>query len=53
MEHVDILQNIHGKPKGEGVVRFSKEEDAEDAINQLNGKNLDGRPISVRLHNEH
>lgn len=35
--------------KGFGTVRFTKKEDAERAMSQLNGVELDGRALEVRL----
>jgi RNA recognition motif-containing protein len=38
-----------GKKKGFGTVRFSKEEEAQEAINRLNGVELQGRDLDVRM----
>ena len=39
---------ISGRSKGYGIVEFSSVDDAQDAISQLNGEELCGRPINVR-----
>jgi len=36
-----------GRPKGFAFVQMGSEQDAQAAINALNGKELDGRPIKV------
>jgi len=36
-----------GRSKGFGFVEMSSEEEAKAAVDQLNGKDLDGRPIVV------
>lgn len=36
-----------GRSKGFGFVEFETEEDAQKALNELNGKELDGRTIVV------
>jgi len=38
-----------GRKKGFGFVRFSNEEDANNAIKELNGVELQGRALEVRL----
>ena len=38
-----------GKKKGFGTVRFFKAEDAKDAIDRLNGVELQGRELEVRI----
>jgi RNA recognition motif-containing protein len=42
-----IKDKYSGKSKGFGFVEMSTEEEAEKAKKELNGKDLDGRPISV------
>jgi cold-inducible RNA-binding protein len=36
-----------GRSKGFGFVEFENDDDAKKAIDELNGKELDGRPITV------
>lgn len=36
-----------GRSKGFGFVEFDNDDDAKKAIDELNGKELDGRPITV------
>ncbi len=38
-----------GRSKGFGFVEFENDSDNQKAIDQLNGKDLDGRPINVSL----
>lgn len=38
-----------GRSKGFGFVEFENDADNQKAIDQLNGKDLDGRPINVSL----
>ena len=40
------------KPKGMGVVTFEKEEEAQHAIQNLNGSDFEGRQIKVREYQE-
>jgi RNA recognition motif-containing protein len=41
-----------GRSRGFGVVRFLKKEDAENAIETLNGVEFQGRPLDVRFDNK-
>lgn len=38
-----------GRSRGFGFVEFENDEDNQKAIDQLNGKELDGRPINVSV----
>jgi len=38
-----------GRSKGFGFVDFESDDDNQKAIDQLNGKELDGRPINISL----
>jgi len=49
VEHVEVMEHPDGRKKGFGTVRFSNEEDAENAIDELNGVELQGRELEVRL----
>lgn len=42
-----ITDRDSGRSKGFGFVEMSSEEEAKKAIEELNGKELDGRPITV------
>lgn len=44
-----ITDRESGRSKGFGFVEFENDDDNQKAIDQLNGKELDGRPISVGL----
>eukprot|EP00455_Lapot_gusevi_P015426 TRINITY_DN1780_c0_g1_i3.p2 TRINITY_DN1780_c0_g1~~TRINITY_DN1780_c0_g1_i3.p2 ORF type:complete len:183 (+),score=90.71 TRINITY_DN1780_c0_g1_i3:106-654(+) len=44
----DVILDQNRRSKGWGIVRFSNKEDAERAIEALNGKVYHGRPLSVR-----
>ncbi len=44
-----ITDRETGRSKGFGFVEFVSDEDNQKAIDQLNGKELDGRPINVSL----
>lgn len=42
-----IVDRDSGRSKGFGFVEMSTDEEAKAAIEQLNGKEMDGRPITV------
>ncbi|MCA9332617.1 RNA-binding protein [Candidatus Saccharibacteria bacterium] len=42
-----ITDRDSGRSKGFGFVEMSSDEEAKKAIDELNGKELDGRPITV------
>lgn len=44
-----IADHESGRSKGFGFVEFVNDDDNQKAIDQLNGKELDGRTISVNL----
>lgn len=44
----DVMEDASGRSKGCGIVEFSNTQDAENAIEQLNDSDLDGRLIFVR-----
>ncbi len=44
-----ITDRDSGRSKGFGFVEFENDEDNQKAIDQLDGKELDGRTISVNL----
>ncbi len=47
VEAVVIKDRIKNRSKGYGFVKMSTEEEAANAIAELNGKELDGRPVNV------
>ncbi|MFA5270575.1 MAG: RNA-binding protein [Patescibacteria group bacterium] len=44
-----IIDRMSGRSKGFGFVEMATEEEAQKAIDELNGKELDGRTISVNI----
>lgn len=46
-EAVIIKDKFSGRSKGFGFVTYANDEDADKAIAELDGKELNGRPISV------
>lgn len=44
-----ITDRDSGRSKGFGFVEFENEDDNQKAVDQLNGKELDGREINVSL----
>jgi len=42
-----IMDKMTNRSKGFGFVEMSNDEDAQKAIDQLNGKELDGRSLTV------
>lgn len=49
VERAEVMEGPGGKKRGFGTVRFFKSEDAENAIETLNGVELQGRELEVRL----
>ena len=48
--HADIMiDQATGRSKGCGIVRFTTKEEAERSVQQLNGLNIAGRNIVVRI----
>ena len=44
-----IMDRESGRSRGFGFVEFENDDDNQKAVDQLNGKELDGRPINVRI----
>ena len=44
-----IIDRMSGRSKGFGFVEFENEDDNQKAVDQLNGKDLDGRAIAVSI----
>ena len=49
VERAEVMTNSDGRSKGFGTVKFFKEADAAAAIQRLNGEELQGRTLEVRL----
>jgi len=49
VERAEISEGPDGRKKGFGTVRFTKKKDANNAILKLNGVELQGRALEVRL----
>jgi RNA recognition motif-containing protein len=49
VERADVKKHPDGKSRGFGIVRFLKAMDAEAAMAKLNGSDLQGREIEVRV----
>ena len=49
VERADVKVGADGKSRGFGTVRYYKSKDAEAAISRLNGAELQGRALEVRL----
>jgi len=47
VEAVVIIDRMKNRSKGFGFVTMSTDEEAQAAIEELNGKEIDGRPINV------
>lgn len=49
IQHTEVMEDPDGKKKGFGTVRFHNKDDAEHAIQQLDGTDLLGRNLTVRF----
>merc|ERR1711971_304769 len=49
VERVEVIEDRDGRKKGFGTVKFYKQKDASNAIRRLNGLELQGRRLEVRL----
>jgi len=49
VERADVMEAPDGRKKGFGTVRFYKAKDASNAIQRLNGVELQGRCLEVRI----
>ena len=47
-----ITDRDTGRPRGFGFVEMGSSEEAEAAINELNGYSMDGRPLTVNAARE-
>src|SRR5438876_6475689 len=48
VNEVMLMQDkFTGKSRGFAFVTMASDQDAQNAVNTLNGKNLDGRPLTV------
>merc|ERR1712146_326507 len=51
-EHVDVGDIRNGRSRGFAIMKFASKEAAEKAIDTMNGHDLEGREIQVRLDNK-
>lgn len=51
VERSEVMEGPAGRSKGFGTVRFYRAKDAQNAIRRLNGVELQGRNLEVRLDN--
>lgn len=49
VERAEVMEGPDGRMKGFGTVRFTKAKDAKTAISRLNGIELMGRALEVRI----
>eukprot|EP01025_Chloroclados_australasicus_P054355 TRINITY_DN643_c0_g1_i1.p2 TRINITY_DN643_c0_g1~~TRINITY_DN643_c0_g1_i1.p2 ORF type:complete len:288 (+),score=46.00 TRINITY_DN643_c0_g1_i1:220-1083(+) len=49
VDFADIAKDRKGNSKGFGIVRFKTEEDAKNAIAEMNGSELEGRVLAVKI----
>lgn len=49
VDRVEVIEGPGGRKKGFGTVRFVNEKDAQNAISRLDGVELQGRELKVRL----
>jgi len=50
--YADIMKDSTGRSKGCGIIEFDRHEEAQDAMQRLNGTTLDGRQIFIREDRE-
>jgi len=51
-EHVDVGEIRNGRSRGFAIMKFASQEDADAAIEAMDGHELEGREIQVRLDNK-
>lgn len=51
VRRAEVKTNANGSSRGFGIVQFATKTDADEAINRLNGSELQGREIEVREDN--
>jgi cold-inducible RNA-binding protein len=44
-----MMDRMTGRPRGFGFVTMGSDEEAQKAVEGLNGKSLDGRPLTVNI----
>jgi len=49
IEHAEVAADASGRRRGYGVVKFASKEDAQKAMELLNGHDFEGRPVSIKL----
>jgi len=50
--HADVGESIDGRMRGFGIVKYSSRHEAMRAIQKMNGAEIDGRRVIVRLDNK-
>ena len=50
VSRAEVLKPLHGGPTCTGTVSFTSQDDAEAAVEALNGSELQGSKLEVRLH---
>jgi RNA recognition motif-containing protein len=44
-----MMDRATGRPRGFGFVTMSSPEEAQKAVDEMNGKSMDGRPLTVNI----
>lgn len=52
VDRAEVAESPDGRKKGFGLIRYHTARDAQNAIETLNGVELDGRALEVRLDNK-
>jgi RNA recognition motif-containing protein len=49
IEHAEVAADASGRARGYGVVKYATKEDAAKAVESVNGKAFEERPVTVKL----
>lgn len=52
VRRAEVMETNNGRSKGYGIIKFDSPEVANDAVVKMNGTEIGGRAISVRLDRE-
>lgn len=52
VDRAEVAEGSDGRKRGFGLIRFHTAKDAQKAIEELSGVELDGRPLEVRVDNK-